>query len=60
MRHPWRDHLETVLGAIAFATVCVLERRQPVTVMVALGALSALGAAVVLAVVRWVLRRMWG
>jgi hypothetical protein len=60
VRHAWRDHVENALGATVFAIVCGLTWRLPVSVMVFLAALCAFGAATVLQLVRWLLRRLRG
>jgi hypothetical protein len=60
MKHAWRDHVETLLGAIVFATVCVFEWRRPVTATVFLAALCTLGSATVLQLSRWLWRRLRG
>jgi hypothetical protein len=60
MKHAWRDHVETLLGTIVFATVCVLEWRRPVTATVFMAALCTLGSATVLQLSRWLWRRLRG
>jgi hypothetical protein len=60
MKHAWSDPVENILGGIVFVVVADLAWRQPVSVMVFLAALCAFGSAVVLGIVRWLLRRLRG